>query len=213
MLFRSVLPQDNLSLQLRRPIAWTMGPRQAAIDVSQDAGAVKDGPLSQVVLSDTYPFAQDGRAYTAFEGRGYSYAQTYVGRSGVYCAGMFTRSDAADVSHRLAHGQVLDVLLETLYDQLLDYINTSLAANPDGTIAEPEAAAIEARLNDVVEQTVVNVSPQRISPSDDRQYVVVDRANVIASTKELRVNLAYQQRPFIDSVSLVVSQTLSVPVA
>jgi hypothetical protein len=36
---------------------------------------------------------------------------------------------------------------------------------------------------------------------------------VIASTKELRVNLAYQQRPFIDSVSLVVSQTLSVPVA
>ncbi|NBW32617.1 MAG: geranylgeranylglyceryl phosphate synthase family protein, partial [Cytophagia bacterium] len=61
---------------------------------------VVDGPLARVVVSDTYPFAQDGRSYTAFEGRGYTTAQSYIGRSGVYCAGMFTRSDAADSSHR-----------------------------------------------------------------------------------------------------------------
>lgn len=207
------LKQDDLPLQLRRPIAWTIGPRQAAIDVSQDAGAVVDGPLAQVVVSDTYPFAQDGRSYTAFEGRGYAYAQSYIGRTGIYCAGMFTRSDSADASHRLAHGQVLDVLLETLYDLLLDYINTNVPANSDGTIAETAASSIEARLNSAIEQVAVNVTPQRISPSDNRQYVVVDRANVISSTHQLRVTLAYQQRSFIDSVALDVSQTLFVPVA
>lgn len=207
------LNQDNLALQLRRPIAWTIGPRIAAIDVSQDPGAVVDGPLSQVVVSDTYPFAQDARAYTAFEDRGYTVAQSYIGRSGVYCSGAFTRVDSADASYRLAHGQVLDVLLETLYDLLLDYINTNVPANSDGSIAETAAASIEAQLNAAVEQVVVNVTPQRISPSDDRQYVVVDRSNVIASTHELRVTLAYQQRPFINSVALFVSQTLSVPVA
>lgn len=207
------LKQDDLNLQLRRPLAWSVGPRQAAIDVSQDAGAVSDGPLNRIVVSDTYPFAQDGRLYTGFEGRGYTYAQTYIGRSGVYCAGAFTRSDAADSSHRLAHGQVLDVLLETMYDILLDYINTNVAANSDGTISEVSAAPIEARLNEAVEQVVVNVSPQRISPSDSRSYCVIDRSNVIATTKQLKVTLSYQQRPFIDTVALVVSQTLAVPVA
>lgn len=208
-----VLNQDNLALQLRRPIAWTIGPRQAAIDVSQDAGAVVDGPLTGVVVSDTYPFAQDGRLATTFEGRGITYAQSYIGRSGIYAAGVFTRSDGADASHRLAHGQVLDVLLETMYDQLLDYINTNVPANSDGTITEAAAASIEAQLNAAVEQSVVQVTPQRISPSDNRSYCVVDRANVISSTHQLRVTLAYQQRPFIDSVALYVSQTLNIPVA
>jgi hypothetical protein len=208
-----VLNQDSLALQLRRPVAWTIGPRQAAIDVSEDAGAVKDGALTGIVVSDVYPFAQDGRLYTGYEGRGYTYAQSYLGRSGVYCAGAFTRSDSADASHRLAHGQVLDVLLETMYDQLLEYINTNVPANSDGTIEESAAASIEAQLNSAVEQTVVNVSPQRISPSSSRSYCVVDRANVIATTRQLRVTLAYQQRPFVDSVALFVSQTLSVPVA
>jgi len=208
-----LLRQDDLALQLRRPIAWTIGPRLSSVDVSVDGGAVNLGPLQQIVLSDTYPFAQDARSYTAFEGRGYTTAQTYVGRSGVYCSGVFTRSDAADASHRLAHGQVLDVLLETMYDILLDYINTSVSANADGTITESAAASIEARLNSAVEQTVVNVSPQRISPSDDRSYCIVDRSNIIASTKELRVTLTYQQNPIIASVALYVSQTLSVPVA
>lgn len=209
-----VLNQDNLALQLRRPVAWTIGPRQAAIDVSQDAGAVEDGPLTgAVVVADTYPFAQDGRLATTFEGRGITYAQSYVGRSGIYCAGVFTRSDGADASHRLAHGQVLDVLLETMYDQLLDKINTNIPANSDGTITETAASAIEAQLNGAVEQSVVKVTPQRISPSDDRSYCVVDRSNVMSTTKQLRVTLAYQQRPFIDSVALFVSQTLNIPVA
>ena len=208
-----VLNQDNLALQLRRPIAWTIGPRQAAIDVSQDAGAVVDGPLTGVVVSDTYPFAQDGRLATTFEARGITYAQSYIGRSGIYAAGVFTRSDGADASHRLAHGQVLDVLLETMYDQLLDYINTNVPANSDGTITEAAAASIEAQLNAAVEQSVVQVTPQRISPSDNRSYCVVSRSNVISTTKQLQVTLAYQQRPFIDSVALFVSQTLNIPVA
>lgn len=208
-----LLRQDDLNLQLRRPIAWTIGPRIAAIDVSEDGGWVNLGPLQQAVISDTYPFAQDTRLYTAFEGRGYTTAQTYIGRTGLYCSGVFTRSDAADSSHRLAHGQVLDVLCETLYDILLDYINTNVSANADGTITEKAAASIESRLNAAVEAVVVNVSPQRISPSADRSYCVIDRANIISSTKELRLTLSYQQREFVSSVALFVSQALSVPVA
>ena len=150
---------------------------------------------------------------TTFEGRGITYAQSYIGRSGIYAAGVFTRSDGADASHRLAHGQVLDVLLDTMYDQLLDYINTNVPANSDGTITEAAAASIEAQLNAAVEQAVVQVTPQRISPSDNRSYCVVSRSNVISTTKQLQVTLAYQQRPFIDSVALFVSQTLNYPVA
>lgn len=199
-----VLNQDDLALQLRRPIAWLVGPRMAAIDVSQDPGAVIDGPLVGAIVSEDYPIPQDGRIYTAFDENGITYVQSYIGRAGMYCAGGFTRSDAGTDYYRVAHAQIIDVACETLYDIMLDYINTSVAANPDGTILEAEAKGIEARLNAAIEAVLVNVQPQRVSPADDGSYCVVDRTNDIVDDETLYVTTTLTPRGFIGSIVLTI---------
>lgn len=213
-----VLPIGNDVLQLRRPLAWTIGPRQASVDVSEDAGAVVDGAIQNLVLSPVSVdaptgFDLDGRLYTGFEGRGITTGQTYLGRSGIYCGGAFMRVQSTNDFYRVAHRQVMDVACETLYDVLLDYINTNVGTNGDGTILEQEAKAIESRLNAAIEAILVKVSPQRISPSSTGSYAQVDRTNIITTTEQLLVTVGLTSRPFIGSITLNIGYVLSIPVA
>lgn len=195
--------------QLRRPIAWTIGPRLASIDISEDPGAVLDGPLSGVVVSETYPIPQDGRLNTTLEGRGYTYVQSYIGRSGAYCAAGLLRVPIGDQYSRIAHGQVIDEACDQVYNSLLDLINTSVLANADGTIYESEARAIEARVNSVLKTSLVNTVPQRVSPRPDEDYAVVDRTNNIVSTENLIVTVQLTPKGFIRTITVNIGFAVS----
>lgn len=213
-----VLPIGNDAIQMRRPAAWVIGPRQASLDVSEDAGAVNLGSLQNAVLdtpsaSNPTGLDIDGRLFTAFEGRGITTVQTYLGRTGIYCGGAFMRVQSTNDFYRVAHRQVMDVACETLYDILLDYINTNVGTNSDGTILEQEAKAIELRLNEAIEATLVKVTPQRISPASNGQYATVDRTNIITTTEQLQVTVALTSRPFIGSITLNIGFVLTIPVA
>ncbi len=215
---QQVLKIGNDTLQLRRPAAWVIGPRQALIDVSEDAGWVEDGALDNAVLAEPTAAAPtgidiDGRLFTAFEGRGITTVQTYLGRSGIFCGGGFMRVQSTNDFYRVAHRQVMDVACETLYDILLNYVNSSVATNADGTILERDAVAIESRLNAAIKSVLVSVTPQRISPSSDDSYAQVDRTNIISTTKQLLVTVGLIPRAFIDTVALNIGYVISVPVS
>lgn len=196
--------------QLRRPLAWLVGPRAAAIDIGQDVGEVALGALPGAVVSDTYPIPQDGRIYTAFEDRGYIYGQSYIGRDGgIYAAGGFLRVSSGDPYYRLPSGQVVDEACDQVYDVLLDYINAGLLANADGTILESEAQAIEARLNERIEAVLVKVRPQRISPAADGSYAVIDRTENIVTSRNLTVTIALTPKAFIDGITVNIGFALS----
>jgi hypothetical protein len=204
--------QDGVSQQRTVPIAWSVGPRIAAIDLSQDPGQSPSisGPLPNTVVDSTYPIRQDGRLYTAFEGQGVSYGQSYVGLAGLYSAGAFTRvANSSDVYYWLARCQVIDLICEQLYQGALQYINTNQQANADGTIAEQAAQAIESSLNQLVIQSVVNTSPQRISPDPNNSYVTVDRTNNIVTSGELRVTVTVTPRAFVRTVNITIGYALA----
>lgn len=204
--------QDGVNQQRNVPIAWTVGARIASIDIVQDPGMAPslEGPLPDTVVDSTYPIRQDGRLYTAFEGQGITYGQSYVGLDGLYCAGGFTRiANSADVYYRLARCQVIDMICEQQYNAMLAYLNTTVVANANGTIAEQAAKAIEGTLNELIDQIAVNVQPQRISPSSSGEYAVVNRSNNIVTTERLEVTTTFVPVGFIGSVVLNIGYQLS----
>lgn len=204
--------QDGVNQQRNVPIAWSVGARIASIDISQDPGMAPsiEGPLPDTVVDATYPIRQDGRLYTGFEGQGITYGQSYVGLDGLYCAGAFTRvANSSDVYYWLARCQVIDMLCEQQYNQMLAYLNTTVVANANGTISEQAAQAIEGNLNDVITQVAVNVQPQRISPNASASYAVVNRSNNIVTTGRLEVTTTVTPLGFITSVTLNIGYQLS----
>lgn len=195
--------------QLRRPFAWLVGPRAAAIDISQDVGWVDLGSLAGAVVSDEYPIPQDGTLYPALDGRGYCYPMSRIGRSGVYASGGFMRVSSGDPYYRLATCQVLDEAIDQCVNQLMPYINADILANADGTILESEAAAIDARLNRALRETLVDVSPKRISPADDGVYATVSRDNNIVSTRTLIVTVTLTPKAYLSAITLNIGFALS----
>ena len=204
--------QDGINQQRRVPIAWSVGPRIAAVDISQDPGMAPsiEGPLPDTVVDSTYPIAQDGRLYTAFENLGISYGQSYVGLQGLYSAGAVTRlANSNDVYYWLKRCQVIDLLCEQLYAGVLAYLNVSLQVNSDGTIAEQAAQAIESDLNKIVVDSVVNTVPQRISPTAGNAYVTVDRTNNLITTQQLRISVEVTPQAMVQTISLSIGYALS----
>ena len=195
--------------QLRRPFAWLVGPRAASIDISQDVGWVDLGSLAGAVVSDEYPIPQDGTLYPALDGRGFAYPMSRIGRSGVYVSGGFMRVSSGDPHYRLATCQVLDEAIDQCVNQLMPYINADVLANADGTILESEAAAIDARLNRAIRETLVDVSPKRISPASDGVYAVVDRTNNIVSTSTLIVTVTLTPKAYLSAITLNIGFALS----
>lgn len=204
--------QDGVNQQRNVPIAWSVGPVIAAGDICQDPGRAPSirGPLPDTVVDSTYPIRQDGRLYTAFEGQGITYGQSYVGLQGLYCAGGFTRiANSTDVFYRLARCQVLDLACDITYAAMLAYLNVELVANADGTISEGAAQAIEQDLNNKLASALVNVSPQRISPSASGSYAVVDRSNNVVTTSELRVTISFTPLAYVGTVSVTIGYSLN----
>lgn len=195
--------------QLRRPFAWLVGPRAASIDISQDVGWVDLGSLAGAVVSDEYPIPQDGTLYPALDGRGFCYPMSRLGRSGVYASGGFMRVSSGDPNYRLATCQVLDEAIDQCVNQLLPYINADILANSDGTILESEAAAIDARLNRALRETLVDVSPKRISPASDGVYATVSRDNNIVSTSRLIVTVTLTPKAYLSAITLNIGFALS----
>lgn len=204
--------QDGVNQQRNVPIAWSVGPVIAAGDVSQDPGRAPsiNGPLPNTVVDSTYPIRQDCRLYTGFEGLGITYGQSYVGLQGLYCAGGFTRiANSSDVYYRLARCQVIDLACEITYSAMLAYLNVTLQANANGTIAEQAAQAIEADLNSKLSGTLVNVSPQRISPTQNGRYAVMDRTNNVVTTSQLKVTITFVPLGYVSSVSVTIGYALA----
>lgn len=211
---QTILPvqQDGINQQRNVPISWVVGARIASLDLVEDPGKAPsiDGPLQNIVVDSAYPIRQDGRLYTAFEGFGITYGQSYIGLDGLYCAGGFTRiANSTDVYYRLGRCQVIDYVCEVAYLASLAYINVQIPAKSDGTIAEQAAQAIEADFNKKIADAVVNTSPQRVSPPEDGVFFTVDRTNNIVTTEQLKGTLSLLPVGYVGTVSLTVGYNIN----
>lgn len=124
--------------QQSRNIAWTTASRAAAVPVSVDLGRYADGPLSNITA-----LTRDENATPGLDASRFTTHRTFTGVPGVYVTtGRLLAAAGSDYS-LWQNGRVIDVAATTTRLALLQFLNSSLRINPNGTINEKDARRIE----------------------------------------------------------------------
>jgi hypothetical protein len=168
------------------PSGWLMAARASARPVSEDLGRVATGALQSASLSATNSALakqRDELATPGLDAGRFTTLRSIIGRPGVYITSGRTLAAPGSDYSLWQNGRVMDVACATVRDALLQFLNSSLRVNSDGTINETDAQAIEA-------QCKAKLDAALVTPGDaSAASVVVTRTNSILSTQELKVSI------------------------
>lgn len=180
----------NGRVQLRSS-AWPIAARASASasQVSDDLGRVDRGALPSVSLSATTAAGvalaaqRDENATPGLDAARFTTLRTIVGRQGVYATTGRTMAPSGSDFTYWQNGRVIDVASDTTRGALLQFLNASLAANADGTVAELAAQSIEA--------VVTNALQAALTQRGDASAVSarVSRTQNVVSTSTLPVSV------------------------
>ncbi len=193
----------------RRNLARLLTPRLAKIPLRESPLRVKTGPVEGLMpdgaVSSVY---HDGRTYTALDLARLGVVQTLAGRpEGEY---FFTSRTTAASSSDFSEVQRIRVMNEASRHALAaiaEYVGDDVELKTDGSgrIAEADAKAIEAEVLAKVKAAVLNAPNKHVT----RVGVQVNRTDVLASTRTLRVAISLVPRGSIIAVSATVTYRLS----
>lgn len=188
--------QSSLSsAKLKRPTGWALAARYVEADPNADVSEVGRGPL------DVYAIGRDeATASTSLHDAKVNVLRTYPGRNGAYLAiesgGVGWRNLSTDADFQDAGAvRVLLLVLNAITIAGQKYLGSRQKTNPDGTIAEVAAGAIDADLDGVIKRTVgllaggAFVEPQAASASAS-----VDRASQLGQSPK-RLDVSYSLQP------------------
>ena len=164
--------------QVSRNAAYAVAARAASVPVSQDLGRVATGSLTNVGA-----LGRDEQATPGLDAQRFTTLRTIIGRQGKYCTtGRLGAAFGSDFS-LWQNGRVLDVACGTARDRLLQFLNSSVRVNADGTIYEKDAKQIEAYVD-------AGLRAALTQPGDASDVsVVVSRTANILSTQILPVSV------------------------
>ena len=142
----------------RRPSLWAAMCRQVAVPPKRHLGRVKDGALQQIVVDPTND-PSDGFIYhdeRVNPGLDYLFAgtgsarfitnTTRVGAPGVFVANPLSLAPIGSDFFITPYGLVMDVFATQFHTTAQNEIDDDIRVNPNGTIFENDARAIEAVL-------------------------------------------------------------------
>lgn len=181
----------------RRPLSWALAARQVQIPPQRHAGRVRDGALSTVVLSpnsdttDGFVYYDDRVDGGALNTARFCTARTRVGLPGLYIANPNLMSALGSVFTMLPLGNVMDVACGIVHQVGQQDINSDVRLNPNGTIYENEALAIESQLKGNL--YALMVATNMISSAT----VVVNRTWNVAATSIVKVAVTIVARGYI----------------
>lgn len=179
----------NVKGSFRRPAGWAAAIKYAKNRFSSDLGNGADGPLSYVndytrdEFVETVKLRDDARA---------TVIETRPGSTGLFFARGLTLADPSSVFQDLNICRVIDEACRVAQPLLNEEVNNDPALKSDGTIADDEAERIEARIGDALETALLKTADgvKHVSAVS----VLVDRANVIATTEDLRITITVQKK-------------------
>lgn len=166
----------------RRPLSWAYAARQLAIPPQRHAGRVKDGALEQIVVDPTND-PKDGFVYhderitPGLDGARFASARTRIGLPGFYLVNPLLMSAPGSQFTLLPIGNVIDIACDITNQFGQQEINEDVRLNPNGTIYENDARAIEELVN--AELQAQMVAKNLVSSAS----IVVDRTHVIDPLK------------------------------
>lgn len=162
---------------ISRGAAWPAAAWAQKLKISQDLGELAAGPLPFVTA-----LARDERKTPGLDAGGFLTLRTHVGYGGsAYVNNPRIMAPAGSDFELIQYRAVMDLGCTVARTEALQYLNKALLVSADGTIAEVEAVAIEARINSVLTQAVTN--PGHASAAS----VTVDRTVNLVTTRKLKI--------------------------
>lgn len=182
------LPDRDGNGNYARSLAWAAATRAATARFSSDLGNGQDGPLEEVTrvpARDEYTATTPLRPFrfTVLESRPGNDGQFFISRG-------LTMATPNSVFGDFNICRVVDALATSLQTALNAEVNNDFVTKTDGTLDDAEAGALDDKFQGIATQTLIAPQPQHASSV----LATVDRTNVIANTKDLRINFGVQDK-------------------
>lgn len=183
-----------------RPGSWLMTGREALIPIQEDVAAVARGPLPFILTPDLtigrYGIYHDEQAKPGLDSARFSTLRSFRGLPGFYITNGRTMATPGSDYTYLQNRRVMDqacTLLDTVAKQ---FINSTITANPNGTIYAIDAGGIEDKVSTYMyaglKDNVTAIS------------VVVDRTINIVATQRLKITVSIRPFGYAKFIDLVI---------
>lgn len=183
--------------RMRRNLAYALACRQAAIKPQTHAGRVSDGSLAQIIVDPTND-PKDGFNYHDDYNAGFSLKTSRItgarkrkGKPGYFITDPLLMSPPGSVFTLLPLGNVMDIGCSLVYQTGDENINSDVQLNPNGTIDEKAAQAIE-----IVVRRVLKTQMFDKSMISGFSYTI-DRTNNVQATSEVNFACTLFARGYI----------------
>lgn len=181
----------------RRPATWPVAVRLASIDSARyEPGWVEEGPFGGAlrcsISTDGNLVCHDERVSPGFHAAKFGSLTTYKKKGErVYCTSSPVLSPDGSDFYSFRMRRVMDIGCDTTNEVLTDEIQSTPMVNPDGTIEESEAVAIEEACKSRLHDTLI------ANGRATAAYSIVDRTNNVAATNRVRVKTRIRPRATI----------------
>jgi hypothetical protein len=163
----------------KRAAAWAAVARAMSVPISQDLGAVEDGPLPGV-----RSLSRDERVTPGLDAKHFITLRTFLGISGAYVTSGRCMAPVGSDYVLLQNGFVMDAACRTARTTLLPFLNSKVRVDGEkGTILEVDARTIEATVEAALNATLVAKNHA------SAVSVKVSRTENILSTQRLPVTI------------------------
>jgi hypothetical protein len=181
----------------RRSGGWSQGVREVGIPPQRHSGRVKDGTLSNIVVSPTTDpldgfIYHDERLNPGFDAARFCAFWTRIGQPlGFFVKNPNLMSPAGSFFTILPLGNAMDLACDIVTQVGAIYINDDIRTNSNGTIYVNDALVIQ---NAVQNALYTNLTANSIISGSS---VTVDQTNNVQSTKTVNMNVVVTSRGYI----------------
>ena len=180
--------------------AWIMSGREALVPISEDLGKVARGPLPFILTPDLsrdkYGIYHDEGSKPGLDISRFCTLRTFKGLPGFYITNGRTFATPGSDFTYIQYRRVIDRTATLLTIVTKQYVNSEVRVNPNGTIYEIDARAIEDRvLSYLYSQLKDNVTSLQVS---------VDRTINILSTQHLKITCSVLPFGYAKYIDLVI---------
>jgi len=191
--------------EVQRSVAWAATARSAVVPIGEDLGRIASGSCAGVA-----DILRDEAATPNLDAYGFTTMRSVRGKAGYYLTnGRLMASSTSDFQY-WQYGRVMDAACNAGLTALLQFLNSSVRVNADGTIYEQDARTIE----NTVQAAIAAVTTQVGQAS--AVSVQVSRTQNILSTSTLAVTIGITPLGYakqIDATIGFINPALALPQA
>lgn len=176
---------------LPRNSAWHASSRASATTFKEALSRVATGPLRQIpgslpsapgIAANPKPLLRDEQVTQGLDAGRFITLRSILGKTGVFITNPNLMAPVGSDFKWLQYRRVLDVAAGNLRAIAITFLNDSVIANPDGTISETSARAIEQTCDNYVRTQLPQGSISELT-------ITVDRTAKIVTTSTLPITL------------------------